>query len=76
MHSFRPDAPLPADGSGAIDREELVPLLRELGIPISVNSELLHGIDVDGTGDVRREELAKWLHEVTFASILRMWCSR
>ncbi|CAM9575821.1 unnamed protein product, partial [Scytosiphon promiscuus] len=52
-----------ADGSGAIDREELPPLLRQLGIWVSpdMEREVFPRLDLDCSGGVKREELATWL---------------
>ncbi|CAM9441381.1 unnamed protein product, partial [Ectocarpus sp. 4 AP-2014] len=52
-----------ADGSGAIDREELAPLLRQLGIWVTAKmaSELFPRLDLDCSGDIRQEELVMWL---------------
>ncbi|CAM9300736.1 unnamed protein product, partial [Hapterophycus canaliculatus] len=54
-----------ADGSGAIDREELTPLLRQLGIWVSPDMErnVFPRLDLDCSGDVKREELAAWLEK-------------
>ncbi|CAN0377520.1 unnamed protein product, partial [Ectocarpus sp. 13 AM-2016] len=54
---------MPADGSGAIDREELAPLLGQLGIWVTAKmaSELFPRLDLDCSGDIRQEELVTWL---------------
>lgn len=54
-----------ADGSGTIDREELGPLLRELGISVddAVTREVLPRLDLDCSGDIRRDELALWVEK-------------
>ena len=61
--------PATADGSGAIDREELAPLLRQLGISVSaaMETEMLHILDLDCSGDVQREELVEWLQKASAA---------
>lgn len=55
-----------ADGSGAIDREELAPLLGQLGIWVSAKKkrEVFPRLDLDSSGDIRQEELATWLENV------------
>ncbi|CAM9681060.1 unnamed protein product, partial [Ectocarpus fasciculatus] len=52
-----------ADGSGAIDREELAPLLEQLGIWVTAKMarELFPRLDLDCSGDIRQEELVTWL---------------
>lgn len=56
-----------ADGSGAIDREELAPLLGQLGIWVSakMEKEVFPRLDLDCSGDIRQEELATWLENVS-----------
>lgn len=55
-----------ADGSGSIDREELAPLLRELGVSLSPTEmqEIFPLLDLDTSGDVGRDELAAWVATV------------
>lgn len=57
---------MPADGSGAIDREELAPLLGQLGIWVTAKmaSELFPRLDLYCSGDIRQEELVTWLENV------------
>lgn len=52
-----------ADGSGAVDREELSPLLRELGISLAADRmrEIFPHLELDSAGDVGREELTVWV---------------
>lgn len=56
-----------ADGSGAIDREELAPLLGQLGIWVSakMEREAFPRLDLDCSGDIRQEELVAWLKNVS-----------
>lgn len=62
-----------ADGSGALDHEELTPLLRELGVFTSTRMEndakkkqnVFPQMDLDCSGSVRREEFASWVKKVT-----------
>lgn len=56
-----------ADGSGAIDREDLAPLLGQLGIWVSAEMarKVFPRLDLDCSGDVRQEELAMWLENVS-----------
>ena len=65
---FFPLPPLPvADGSGVVvDREELAPLLRGLGILASAQTieEAFSWLDPECSGDIRREELCAWLDKV------------
>lgn len=55
-----------ADGTGEIDREELAPLLRSLGISLSRESlaDALFYLDPDAAGSIGREELAGWVAQV------------
>ncbi|CAM9220574.1 unnamed protein product, partial [Chrysoparadoxa australica] len=50
-----------ADGNGAVDREELIPLLAQFGIRIAESEALLKEIDTDGSGDISKEEFLKWV---------------
>lgn len=58
---------MPADGSGAIDCEELPTLLEQLGIWVTAKMvrEIFPRIDLDRSGDIRQEELVTWLENVS-----------
>lgn len=61
-----------ADGSGAIDREELSPLLGQLGIWVSakMTREVFPRLDLDCSGDIRQEELVTWLENVSIVGLI------
>ena len=65
-------APTAADGSGAIDREELAPLLRQLGIWVSpeMEREVFPRLDLDCSGDIRQEELVAWIKKVSVYTLV------
>lgn len=56
-----------ADGCGTIDREELAPLLEQLGFWVSAEMarEVFPRLDLDCSGDIRQEELVAWLEKVS-----------